>query len=185
MECCLSAAGLPAHRLHLPHPGARLTYRFTRAHGCMTCCLLAFGLPAHCFHQPPWAWLGRSILHCAPASECVIICYGLRGKKPLCPDGERAGAQCGESVFGGGAAYSAAALSTRAQLGLAAVTGALLATDYEAYRNHAWSDVKGKARAPSSAPEQCLLRGYLKRGCWPALCHSRTSRAASKACTQP
>ena len=52
-------------------------------------------------------------------------------------------------MFGGAAAYSAAALSTRAQLGLAAVTGAMLATDYEAYRNHAWSDVKGKARAPA------------------------------------
>ena len=57
--------------------------------------------------------------------------------------------QWGESVFGSAATYSAAALSTRAQLGLAAVTGALLATDYEAYRNHAWSDVKGKARAPA------------------------------------
>lgn len=57
--------------------------------------------------------------------------------------------QWGESVFGAAAAYSSAALSTRAQLGLAAVTGALLATDYEAFRNHAWSDVKGKARGPA------------------------------------
>ncbi|KAK9821997.1 hypothetical protein WJX81_006322 [Elliptochloris bilobata] len=50
----------------------------------------------------------------------------------------------GEKLFGAAEVFTSAALSARAQLGLTAVTGALLATDYEAYRNHAWSDVKGK-----------------------------------------
>ena len=80
---------------------------------------------------------------------CQDVGSWLEVRKPLCPDGGRAGTQWGESVFGSAATYPAAALSTRAQLGLAAVTGALLATDYEAYRNHAWSDVKGKARGPA------------------------------------
>lgn len=54
--------------------------------------------------------------------------------------------QWSEGVFGAARAFSATALSARAQLGIAAVSGSLLATDYEATRNHAWSDVKGKAR---------------------------------------
>ena len=57
--------------------------------------------------------------------------------------------QWGESVFGAAPMFTATTLSSRAQLGMAAACGALLATDYEATKNHAWSDVKGKARAPA------------------------------------
>jgi hypothetical protein len=59
--------------------------------------------------------------------------------------------QWGEGVFGAAQVFTATSLSTRAQLGMAAVSGSLLATDYEATRNHAWSDVKGKAR-PAACP---------------------------------
>jgi hypothetical protein len=63
-------------------------------------------------------------------------------------------------VFGAAQVFSATSLSTRAQLGMAAVSGSLLATDYEAARNHAWSDVKGKVR-----PAVCLLLAKSHRVC--------------------